>query len=103
MYLQIYIPINIKDWHWILAQVDIIEHHVDFYDSYLRDTSYRSQLELLWEIISHVLKATKVYDTQPQLNLSLKPFKHGFIRSCPQQKNVYVTEIEFANVLTFYY
>ena len=93
MHLQIYIPVNIKDWHWIIARVDIIERRVQFYDSYQTDTSYRGQLEILWEIIPHVLRAANVYDTRPQLNSSMKPFKHGFVKSYPQQGNGYVTEI----------
>lgn len=91
LHLQIYVSINIIDWHWILGRVDIINRRVDTYDSYIKDMSYCKSLEAPWTIILHVLKATNVFDTQSQLDSSVKPFKHGFEKKYPQQQNGSVT------------
>ena len=87
---QLYIPLNIVDWHWVLARVDIRNRHVDIYDSLLNAGTNRQEFEAIWVMMPYILRDSNVYDTRPSLDRSLKKFAHKYITSLPQQNNGYV-------------
>ena len=62
---QLYIPLNIVQWHWVLARVDIRNIHVNFYDSLLNATTNRLEFEAIWCMMPYVLRDSNVYNTRP--------------------------------------
>ena len=87
---QLYIPLNIVDWHWVLARVDIRNRHVDIYDSLLNAGTNRQEFEAIWVMMPYILRDSNVYNTKPSLDRSLNKFTHKYITSLPQQNNGYV-------------
>ena len=84
--MQVYIPLNIKETHWVLGRIDLPNRHVDIYDSTLCASTDRNKFEVLFEMLPYLMNAANLFNVRPDLNNSLEPFTHKYIENCPRQE-----------------
>ena len=87
-HLQVLIPINLEDNHWVVARVDFRRKQISIYDSmkeFREEKMYGQLLKSLQVIFPRWLKDVRFYDIQPNLH-SAEPQKLVRVEDVPQQQ-----------------
>ena len=89
-HLQVLIPINLEDNHWVVLHVDFQRKQMSIYDSmkeFREDKTYCQLLKPLQVIFPQLLEDVVFYDIRPNLH-SAEPWKLVSVDDVPQQQPV---------------
>ena len=84
-----YVPLNIRDHHWVLGMIDLRERKVIFYDSNPKPTN-RDAFSALWIMLPYMLKQYGFFKQRPDIPSTMNPFAHSYAERTPKQDNGYV-------------
>jgi Ulp1 family protease len=83
--MQLFIPINLSQQHWIVARVDFARRHISLYDSYIANESTETVLrytECLPVILPRLMRIGRLSDA----SYDLTPFTiERILEDVPQQ------------------
>ena len=83
-------PLNIKEFHWVLGYIDLRKRHVYFYDSALTYDTNKEAFKGLWIMLPYVLRAVNFFERRPDIKKHMGKFSHSYVETYPRQKNGHV-------------
>ena len=67
-------PLNIKEFHWVLGFIYLRKRHVYFYDSELTYDTNREAFNALWIMLPYVLRAANFFEQRPDIKKHMGKF-----------------------------
>ncbi|KAF3448886.1 hypothetical protein FNV43_RR09602 [Rhamnella rubrinervis] len=86
---HVLMPLNIEDTHWVLAHIDFIDAHINFYDSTLSKSTYRDQFKPLWTMLPYILRQ-HFFKERPLIKQTMIQFSHSYVEDFPKQKRDFI-------------
>ena len=80
-------PLNIKEYHWVLAYIDLRNRHVFLYDSNLNYGTNRDEFKALWIMLPYILRCANFFEGRPEIRKYMGKFSHSYVEDCPRQQN----------------
>ncbi|KAF3457453.1 hypothetical protein FNV43_RR02111 [Rhamnella rubrinervis] len=84
---EVFMPLNIKDTHWVLAKIDLPNRHVFIYDSTLTKFTNRDQFKPLWIMLPYILRQPNFFLARSDVKGVLNQFAHSYVENFPTQGN----------------
>ena len=67
-------PLNIKEFHWVLGYIDLRKRYVYFYDSALTYDTDKEAFRTLWIMLLYILRAANFFERHPDIKKHMEKF-----------------------------